>query len=85
MKIEGYIKKNKVIGDKLPVQTILLELDGEGKIILEPEEIIEIRNRQLQNRSIPEYIIKCKNLPAKDSSWEDESFIQQHPKLLQHR
>ena len=28
---------NKVIGDKLPVQTILPELDEEGKIILEPE------------------------------------------------
>ena len=26
----------KVIGDKLPVQTILPELDEEGKIILEP-------------------------------------------------
>ena len=32
----------KVIGDKLPVQTILPELAEEGKIILEPEEINEI-------------------------------------------
>ena len=29
----------KVIGDKLPVQTILLELDEEGKTILEHKEI----------------------------------------------
>ena len=29
----------KVIGDKLPVQTILPELDEEGKIILEPEGV----------------------------------------------
>ena len=28
---------NKVIGENLQVQTILLELDEEGKIILEPE------------------------------------------------
>ena len=35
----------KVIGDKLPVQTLLPELDEEGKIILEPEEIIEIITR----------------------------------------
>src|ERR1700722_13840817 len=35
----------KVIGDKLPVQTILLELDEEGKIILEPEAVIETRTR----------------------------------------
>ena len=34
----------KVIGDKLPVQTILLELEEEGKIILEPEAFIETRS-----------------------------------------
>jgi len=33
----------KVIGNKLLVQTILLELDEEGKIILEPEVVTEIR------------------------------------------
>jgi len=37
----------KVIVDKLPVQTILLELDEKGKIILEPEAIMETRTRQL--------------------------------------
>ena len=37
----------KVIGEKLPAQTILLELDEEGKIILEPEAVIETRTRQL--------------------------------------
>ena len=66
---------NKVIDDKLLVQMILPELDGDGKIILEPEEITEIRTRQLRNRSIPEYLIKWKNLLAEYSKWEDESFI----------
>ena len=47
----------KVIGDKLPIQTMLPELDEEGKIILEPEEITEIWTRQLRNRSISEYLI----------------------------
>ena len=32
----------KVIDDKLPVQTILPELDEKGKIILEPKEITKI-------------------------------------------
>lgn len=72
----------KVIGDKLPVQTILPELDEEGKIILEPEEIIDTKIRQLRNRSISEYLIKWKNLPVEDSTWEDVSFIEKHPKLL---
>ena len=37
----------KVIGDKLSVQTILSELDEEGKIILELVEVMESRSRQL--------------------------------------
>jgi hypothetical protein len=74
----------KVIGDKIPVQTIFPELDEEGKIILEPEAITDTRIRQLRNRSISEYLIKWRKLPAEDSTWEDEYFIQKHPKLLKH-
>jgi hypothetical protein len=33
----------KVIGDKIPVQTILPKLDEEVKIILEPEAITDTR------------------------------------------
>ena len=33
----------KVIGDKILVQTIFPELDEEGKIILEPEAVMETR------------------------------------------
>ena len=72
----------KVIGENIPVQTIFPELDEEGKIILEPEAVMETRTRQLRNRSISEYLIKWKNLPTKDSTWEDENFIQKHPELL---
>jgi transposase InsO family protein len=72
----------KVIGDKILVQTILPELDEEGKIILEPEAITDTRIRQLRNRSISEYLIKWRKLPTEDSTWEDGSFIQKHPELL---
>ena len=72
----------KVIGENLPLQTILPELDEKGKIILEPEAVMETRTRQLRNRSISEYLIKWKNLPTEDSTWEDENFIQKHPELL---
>jgi hypothetical protein len=72
----------KVIGDKIPVQTIFPELDEEGKIILEPEAITNTRICQLRNRSISEYLIKWRKLPTEDSTWEDESFIQKHPELL---
>jgi hypothetical protein len=65
----------KVIGDKIPVQTIFLEIDEEGKIILEFEAITDIRILQLRNRSISEYLVKWRKLSAEDSTWEDESFI----------
>ena len=73
---------NKVIGDKILVQTIFPELDEEGRIILELEAIMETRTPQLRNRSISEYLIKWKNLPTEDSTWEDENFIQKHPELI---
>ena len=72
---------NKVIGDKILVQTIFPELDEEGKIILELEVVTETRTRQLQNQSISEYLIKWKNLTTKDSTWEDENFILKHPDI----
>ena len=72
----------KVIGDKLLVQKILPELDEEGKTLLEPEAVIETRTRQQRNRSISEYLIKWKNLPMEDSTWEDENFIQKHLDIL---
>jgi hypothetical protein len=73
---------NKVIGDKILVQTIFPELDKEGKIILEPEAITDTRIHQPRNRSISEYLIKWRKLLTEDSTWEDESFIQKHPELL---
>jgi hypothetical protein len=49
----------------------LPELDEEGKIILEPEAITDTRIFQLRNRSISEYLIKWRKLPAEDSTWEE--------------
>jgi hypothetical protein len=74
----------KVIGHKIPVQTIFPELDKEGKIILEPKAITDTRIYQLRNRSISEYLIKWRKLSVEDSTWEDESCIQKHPDLLKH-
>ena len=65
----------KIIGDKIPVQTILPELDEEGKTILEPEAVMETITRELRNRSISEYLIKWKNLSNEDPTWEDDNFI----------
>ena len=74
----------KVTGENLVVQTIFPEHDEEGKIILEFESVTETRTRQLQNRSISEYLIKRKKLRTEGSTWEDENFIQKNPKLFKH-
>ncbi len=66
---------------KIQVQTILPELDEEGKIILELGAVIETRTQQLRNQSILEYLIKWKKLPIEDSTWEDKNFIQKHREL----
>ena len=75
---------NKVIGEKILVQTIFPKLNEEGRIILELEAIMETRIRQLQNRLISKYLIKWKNLPTEDSTWEDDNFMQKQPELLKH-
>ena len=48
----------KVTGNKIPFQTILQELDEEGKVTLEPEQILKTRTKQLYNQDITEYLIK---------------------------
>ena len=74
----------KVISNKIPIQTIFPELDKRGKIILDPEAITETRIHQLRNRSISKYLIKWKNLPVEDSTWEDDNSIQKNSELLKH-
>ena len=71
----------KVIGNKIPIQTILLKLGEEGKFILELEKMSETRTKKLQNRVITEYLVKWKNLPVEDLTWEYESLIQKHPQV----
>ena len=69
----------KVIGDKIPIQTIFVEIDEEAKFILEHGQIIEKRTKQMRNRAITDYLIEWKNLPIEDSTQGDESFIHKHP------
>ena len=53
----------------------------EGKIIWEIVQIIKISTKQPQNQAIMESLIKWKNLPAANLTWEEESFIKMHPQL----
>ena len=63
------------------VQIEMPALDEEGRFILEPEGIIETRIKNLRNRQILKFMIKWKNLPAEEASWENEEFIKKYLNL----
>ena len=65
------------MGQHQIAQTTLPTLDEEEKLVLQPEAIINIRERRLRSRIIKEYLIKWKNCLEEDASWETEKFIQQ--------
>ena len=58
-------------------------LDDQGRIIFETKYIITTRERRLRKRIIKEYLIKWKNLPVEDATWESEQFRQLHLSLTQ--
>jgi hypothetical protein len=68
------------VGQHVVTSTELLPLDEERKLILIPEEVLETREQKLSNRSIKNYLIKWKNLPMEDATWEAEQILQ-HPGL----
>ena len=70
-----------MLGQHQSVQTTLPALDEEGKLILEPEVIINIRERRLHTRMIKQYLIKWKNFPKEEASWETDKFVQHYPSL----
>jgi hypothetical protein len=72
----------KVINDKILVQTILPNINEEGKIILKLKTIPETRIKQFLNRAIIEYLIKWKRLQVEEEMWEVEFFIHQHLQLI---
>jgi hypothetical protein len=39
------------------------------------EEILELREKRLQKRSIKEYLIRWKDLPIEDATWENEQMV----------
>ena len=66
----------KAVGQHVVISTELPPLDEEGQLILIPEEVLETRERKLSYRSIKEYLIKWKNLPIEDATWEGEHILQ---------
>jgi hypothetical protein len=65
----------KAIGQNIiPIET-LPPMDEEGQLVLIPEEILEVREKRLRKRSIKEYLIRWKDLPIEDATWENEQIL----------
>ena len=60
---------------------MLPSLYDEGRVNLEPKCIISTREKKLRSRVIKEHLIKWKDLPEEEASWETEKFCQQHSSL----
>lgn len=70
----------KALGHHVVPSIALPPLDDEDKLILIPEAILDFREKQLRSRVIRDYLIKWKDLPIEDATWESEEILQ-HPKL----
>jgi hypothetical protein len=70
----SYLKR--VIDQHITPLEVLPPLDEEGQLILVPEEIFEVREKKLRRRS-KEYLIKWKDLPIEDATWENEQVVQE--------
>ena len=70
----------KALGQHAVASPELPPLDEEGKLVLVPEGIADWRERRLRNKMVREYLIKWKNLPLEDATWEGEEILQ-HPSL----
>ena len=63
-------------GNNCRIQTSLPELDEEGSIWLQPEQV-----KQLRGRMIKEVLVKWKDTSPEDATWEPATILQQFPQL----
>ena len=54
--------------------------DDERHLVLQPEAIIDTRERWLRSRMVREFLVRWKNFPDEDATWESEKILQ-HPSL----
>lgn len=71
----------KALGQHVAPSQILPPLDEEGKLELLPERILGMREKRSRNKILNEYLIKWKDLPEDDATWEGKEILE-HPALI---
>ena len=71
----------KALGQQVTATEELPPTDDEEHLVLQLEAIIDTRERQLRSRTVREYLVRWRNLPDEDATWESEKILQ-HPSLL---
>jgi hypothetical protein len=66
----------KAIGSYVVISTEFPPLDEEGQLVLVPEKMLQAHERKLRNRVIREYLVKWRELPIEDATWEGEHILQ---------
>ena len=51
-------------------------MDDEGHLVLQPEAIVDTRESQLWSRTVREFLVRWKNFPDEDATWESERILQ---------
>eukprot|EP00253_Pinus_taeda_P001652 PITA_01652 len=70
----------KALGQQVIVIDELPPMDDEGHLVLQPEAIIDTRERQLRSKMVREFLVRWKNSLDEDATWESEKILQ-HPSL----
>lgn len=70
----------KALGQQVTTAIELPPMDNEGNLVLELEGILDTKERHLRNKVIKEFLIRWRNLPNEDATWEGEQILQ-HPSL----
>ena len=58
----------KALGQQVSATEELPPTDDEGHLVLQPEAIIDTRERQLRSSTVREYLVRWRNLPDEDAT-----------------
>eukprot|EP00253_Pinus_taeda_P033702 PITA_33702 len=71
----------QMVGNNCRIHTSLPELNEEGSIWIEIEQVLDTRERHLPGHTIKEVLIKWKDTSTEDATWETATILQQFPQL----